>query len=572
METPAIDLINERTIHHYPLTWREVHIPMRDGSYLAANLYQPDADGQFPTIASLCPYGKDLHFTEFAPANPTIVPEYAHSQDKGPLISWEATDPDFWVPQGYAVLRIDERGIGRSPGVLDLLSESTKHDYYDAIEWVAAQPWSNGKTGLLGVSYLAMSQWAVASEQPPHLTCIIPWEGSVDYYADFAYPGGILANGFLDFWFAHGVLENQYNPDHAFSPEQLQANRVDFPAFARHNPLRNEAWARHSADLSKVEVPFLSASNWFSAGIHTRGNFRAFQQAASPHKWLTVHVGSHVGEFYAEGGRALQKQFFDFWLRGIDTGLLAEPRVKVALPTGGSNFTWRYEDEYPLRRTQWQPFYLDAASGQLGSEPWPAAAQASYQGDHDRESAHWAHPYLLKPFSKSEVSAKRLLFETPPFAAETVLMGPMKLRLWVSSTQEDLDVFVSLRHLDAHGQEVVNRGSNTANFPISQGWLRASLRKLDPAQSTPTKPYYAYDEVQPLVPGQPYPLEIELWDSAMLVPAGHSLLLEVGSQNQSGCGITTQWAEDRTWDADATLYTGGEYDSHLLLPIIPPAA
>lgn len=190
-------LINETTNHFYQLIWREVRIPMRDGSHLAANLYQPDGPGQFPVIMSMCPYGKDLHFTEFAPANPTIKAEYAHSQDKGSLLSWETPNPEFWVPQGYVVLRIDERGIGHSPGKLDILSESLKEDYYDAVEWAGTQEWSTGKVGLLGISYLAMSQWAVASLQPPHLTCIIPWEGTVDYYAEFTYPGGMLANGFI---------------------------------------------------------------------------------------------------------------------------------------------------------------------------------------------------------------------------------------------------------------------------------------------------------------------------------------------------------------------------------------
>ena len=132
-----------------------------------------------------------------------------------------------------------------------------------------------------------------------------------------------------------------------------------------------------------------------------------------------------------------------------------------------------------------------------------------------------------------------------------------------------MDVFVSLRNIGPDGQEVVNSGSNTSDFPISQGWLRASLRKLDEQESTEYKPIYAYDEVQKLTPNRAYPLEIELWDSAMVVAAGHSLLLEIGSQNQSGCGMTTQTAEGRIWDADVTLHTGGEYDTHLLLPIIP---
>lgn len=560
---------NERSNHFYELTWKEVKIPMRDGNYLAANLYQPNADGDFPVIMTMCPYGKDTHFSQFAPANPTVAIEYTHLQDKGPLLSWETPNPEYWVPQGYAVLRVDERGIGNSPGKLDILSCALKKDYYDAIEWAGTQAWSNGRIGLLGISYLAMSQWAVASEQPPHLACIIPWEGTVDYYADFCYPGGIQVNGFLSFWWENGVLTHQYNPGGSLSEEQLQDNRIDFPEMVKNNPLRDQSWTNRFSDLSKVEVPLLSASNWFSAGMHTRGNFLGFQNAASEHKWLEVHIGSHVGEFYTAQGRELQKKFLDYWLKGIDTGITREPKVKLAIPRGGNSYTWRYENEYPLKRTQWTRFYLDASSKLLSVELPQAKSQLCYDGDKERESRHWAKPFMVKAFSREENNSKRILFETAPFENETEILGPIKLRLWASSTTDDMDIFVSLRNIDPLGNEVVNSGALTDQFPISQGWLRASLRKTDDQISAEYKPYYSFDEIQKLIPGEVYPLDIEIWDSAIVVAKGNRLLLEIGSQNQSGCALLTQTADDRVWEADVTLYTGDEFDSYLLLPIIP---
>lgn len=561
--------INERSNHFYELTWKEVKIPMRDGNYLAANLYQPNADGDFPVIMTMCPYGKDTHFSQFAPANPTVAIEYTHLQDKGPLLSWETPNPEYWVPQGYAVLRIDERGTGNSPGKLDILSSALKRDYYDAIEWAGTQAWSNGRIGLLGISYLAMSQWAVASEQPPHLACIIPWEGTVDYYADFCYPGGIQVNGFLSFWWENGVLTHQYNPGGSLSEEQLQDNRIDFPEMVKNNPLRDQSWTNRFSDLSKVEVPLLSASNWFSAGMHTRGNFLGFQNAASEHKWLEVHIGSHVGEFYTAQGRELQKKFLDYWLKGIDTGITRGPKVKLAIPRGGNSYTWRYENEYPLKRTQWTRFYLDASSKLLSAELPQAKSQLCYDGDKERESRHWAGPFMEKAFSRGENNSKRILFETAPFENETEILGPIKLRLWASSTTDDMDIFVSLRNIDPLGNEVVNSGALTDQFPISQGWLRASLRKTDDQISAEYKPYYSFDEIQKLIPGEVYPLDIEIWDSAIVVAKGNRLLLEIGSQNQSGCALLTQTADDRVWEADVTLYTGDEYDSYLLLPVIP---
>lgn len=565
----TVDRDQETTNHFYGLTWKEVTIPMRDGSFLAANLYQPDAPGRFPVILSICPYGKDLHFTEFGPNNPKIKPAYAHLQDKGPLLGWETANPDYWVPQGYAVLRIDERGIGQSPGRLDVLSEGLKRDYYDAIEWASVQDWSTGKVGLLGISYLAISQWGVASLQPPHLACMIPWEGACDLYAEFAYPGGMLANGFIDFWWKNGILPNQYNPDGRISEEELAQNRVEFPQLVRQHPMRDATWEARSADLAKIEVPFLSAANWFSAGIHTRGNFLAFQQAPSEHKWLEVHLGSHVGQFYTIEGHDLQKRFLDYWLKGLDTGLMREPRVKLAIPTSDNSYKWRYENEYPLSRTVWQSLALDAATLTLSRDMSGTEAAAGFEGDHDRESRGFGKPYMMKPFSANEASAKRLLFRTAPFTHETEILGPIKLRLWASSSTDDMDIFVSLRQLDAEGREVTHEGANAEDYPVSQGWLKASLRHTDPARSTPSKPFYTFDRIEKLVPGTPYALDIELWDSAAVIAAGHSLLLEIGSQNQSGAGLQLQTADDREWGADVTLHTGGRFDSHLLLPVIP---
>lgn len=568
MDKPNID-INQRTNFFYKIKWREVKIPVRDGGYLTANLYQPDAEGLFPVIMSMCPYGKDIHFSQFAPANPTIAIEYSHSQDKGPLLSWETPNPEFWVPQGYAVLRVDERGIGNSPGKLDILSETLKKDFYDAIEWAGIQPWSNGNIGLLGISYLAMSQWAVASEQPPHLKCIVPWEGTVDYYAEFCYPGGIQTNGFLSFWWRNGILPRQYGANQGYSEEQLQANRIDFIKFVKDHPLRDESWKKRSADLNKVKIPFLSASNWFSAGMHTRGNFLAFQKAASEHKWLEVHIGSHVGAFYSEEGRALQKRFLDYWLKEIDNGLMNEPKVKLAIPHGENKYTWRYENEYPLKRTQWTRFYLDANSKQMTLKQPTESTAVSYHGDKDCESKYWARPFMMKPFNLNEKNTKRVMFETEPFGNETEILGPIKLRLWASSTTDDMDIFVSLRNIDPNGEEVTNSGALTETFPISQGWLRASLRKVDEKISTEYKPYYTFDEIQKLIPDQIYSLDIEIWDTAIVLNKGHRLLLEIGSQDQSGCALVTRTSEDRNWNADVTIYTGNEFDSYILLPIIP---
>jgi putative CocE/NonD family hydrolase len=113
--------------------------------------------------------------------------------------NWETADPEKWVPDGYVCVRVDSRGAGRSPGYLDIFSAQETRDYYECIEWAGTQPWSNGKVGLLGISYYAISQWLVAALQPPHLAAICPWEGASDYYREFTHHGGIL-DTFVSVW------------------------------------------------------------------------------------------------------------------------------------------------------------------------------------------------------------------------------------------------------------------------------------------------------------------------------------------------------------------------------------
>ena len=179
---------------------------MRDGVTLRVNVYRPPGDGPFPVILSAHPYGKDvlprrtrrgwrLSF-QFRIMN---QPEpYQISSETG----WEAPDPVTWVARGYVVINADARGAGTSDGVGSLLSDDEARDVYDLIEWAGTQPWSNGRVGMLGVSYLAISQYKAAALRPPHLAAICPWEGFTDAYRDFMTPGGIPERGFSVIWTA----------------------------------------------------------------------------------------------------------------------------------------------------------------------------------------------------------------------------------------------------------------------------------------------------------------------------------------------------------------------------------
>ena len=157
----------------------DVHLPTAepnipgDPLIMRANVYRPKADGRYPVLVTCGPYGKDIHYEQFHAESFSLV----NPKQKSPHSAWEVPDPGYWTSEGYAIVRADERGSGNSPGKLDSLGPTVWNGFFDLIEWAADQPWSNGRVGLLGISYYAASQWAVAARNPRGLACMIPWEG-----------------------------------------------------------------------------------------------------------------------------------------------------------------------------------------------------------------------------------------------------------------------------------------------------------------------------------------------------------------------------------------------------------
>ena len=192
---------------------KNVRVDTRNGSHVMVNVFRPEGDGRYPALLNVSPYAKDLHTKDGFPEIWVEMREHMPKLDEKSTLSlhtWETNDPEIWVPYGYACVRMDVPGSGKSPGKLDCYSPTEAAATYDAIEWAAAQPWCNGKVALMGISYLAIIQWRVASEQPPHLTCICPWEGEFDYYREWARHGGILSNAFNELWYPTQVLPLQH--------------------------------------------------------------------------------------------------------------------------------------------------------------------------------------------------------------------------------------------------------------------------------------------------------------------------------------------------------------------------
>src|SRR5581483_5476386 len=354
----------------------DVPIRMDDGLVLREDVYSPD-EGRHPAILSYGPYAKGLAFQEgyktaweiMARENPDAL---AGSSNR--YQNWEVVDPEKWVPEGYACVRVDSRGAGRSPGYLCHNNARETRDIYECIEWSAAQFWCTGRVGMNGISYYASNQWRAAALKPPHLAAICVWEGWNDAYRESARHGGIICS-FRKNWqdmqvktVQHGGGERgKKNPNtgelvcgpETLSEEELERNREDMWHAFLSREMDEPYYRERSAELAKVTVPLLTAANWGGQGLHTRGNFEGFMRSASRQKWLEVHGGSHWAPFYTDYGRKLQLAFFDHFLKDARNGWERRPRVQLNVRHPGERYELRMEEEWPLARTQWTRYYLE---------------------------------------------------------------------------------------------------------------------------------------------------------------------------------------------------------------------
>ena len=563
----------------------DVPIAMDDGLVLRADVFRPLADGRHPVILTYGPYAKGLAFQDGYPsAWQRMVaehPDVPHGSSNK-YQNWEVVDPEKWVPDGYVCVRVDSRGAGRSPGYIDHFSPRETKDFYDCIEWAGVQPWSNGKVGLNGISYYGINQWHVASLQPPHLAAMCVWEGAADWYRDMTHHGGILCTFWAN-WYDMQVKTVQYGlglrgarsrvtgelvcGDETLSERQLYANRCDFGDEILAHPLDDAYHKARSPVWEKITAPLLTAANWGGQGLHPRGNFEGFVRAASKEKWLEAHGIEHWTHFYTDYGRLHQKRFFDYYLKGDKNGWGAQPRVQLQV-RHVDRFVERHENEWPIARTQWTKFHLDPAGQALRLEPAKSAATIAFDALGDG-----------------------LTFLSPPLERETEITGPLAAKLAVSSTTADADLFLVFRVFTPDLREVTFMGAIDPHTPIAQGWLRASHRKLEPRLSTEYRPYHTHDELLPLTPGEPVPLDVELWPTSIVVPAGHRIALSVRGRDYEwqkstgarlsnfknelrGCGpFLHDDPRDRppaVFGGRTTLHVGPDRPAYVLVPIIPP--
>jgi predicted acyl esterase len=447
------------------------------------------------------------------------------------MSKFESPDPGYWCRRGYAVANVDPRGIGHSEGDFIQFGTQDAQDGYDFIEWAAEQPWCNGRIGMAGNSCVAMTQLRIASQCPPHLVCIAPWEATTDMYRESLCEGGIPARSFVRMVMAEAVGPN-YIDD---TPDNLTL----YPY------INCTYWKDKDPIWENIKIPVYLTACWNH--FHLRGSFNAFRRIKSKKKWIRAHRNFEWPDAYANENLQDLERFFDRYLKLERNGWELTPRVRIEVQDvyEFNYMTNRAEDSFPLKRTKYEKLYLNAANMTMQNTPVENEASVSY----DSKTGEVTFDYR--------------------FEEDTEITGYMKLRLYVAAeSYNDMDLFINVQKLSTT-KEFLPITLFGEPHPGVWGKMRVSRRKLDEKLSTDYNPVQAHTCDEKLEPGQIVPVDIEIVPTSRFWHKGQYIRVQI-----SGRYIREDWFEPLIWDTDNhgnhLIYTGGQYESFLQIPVIPP--
>ena len=519
--------VNQRTYTAEPgiICEQDVQVTLRDGTKIYTDIFRPEGQTGIPCIVSWSYFGKRQAegSTEWQLMG---VPQQTVSK----MAKFESPDPAYWCHKGYAVANVDPRGVGHSQGDINMFGTQDARDGYDFIEWAATQPWCNGRVGMSGNSGVAMTQWRIAAEQPPHLACIAPWEGTGDLYRESLAEGGITMKSFNNFIVGSLVGENYVE---------------DTAAMIESHPFLDAYWEDKIPRWDKIKIPCYTTVCWNH--FHLRGSTEGFRRIRSRKKWLRCHREFEWPDTYAPCNLEDLKNFYDRYLKDIRNGWELTPKVRIEIMDAYEyDFqTNSAENEFPLARTQYKKLYVDAAKNALSFEPVAQESKITYDADTG-----------LVNFDIT-------------FNETTEITGYMKLRLWVEAEgNDDMDLFIAIQKLDDKGEWLPVSVLKEAH-PGAWGKMRVSRRALDPKLSTDFQPIQAHQKDEKLKPGEIVPVDIEICPHSRIWHKGQQLRIRV-----SGNYIREGWFEPFFWDrvnkGTHIIHSGGKYDSCLQIPVVPP--
>jgi uncharacterized protein len=558
---------------------RSVPVNMRDGVVLYADIYRPQSPGKFPVLLERTPYNKDSS-VNFA------IRAAAH---------------------GYVVIVQDVRGRYKSAGEWYPFKHESE-DGYDTVEWAAALPYSDGKVGMFGGSYVGATQMLAAIAHPPHLAGICPVVTASNYHDNWTYQGGALAQWFDESW-TTGLAQDTVNRYLATVSNAVEGSRTlplaNYPLFNVKGNLEENGltakfapyfldWLAHPSfddywrqwsiqdHYADIQVPALTVAAWYDLfqggslrnyiGIRAQGG----SEAARKGQQLLIIIGGHAGlgrkvgdvDFgptaeFNEDDTTLN--WYDFLFKGIKNEFAKSTPVKIFVM--GTN-TWRDEDAWPLARAVTTRYFLhssgraNSSSGNGMLSQTPPATEPTDQYVYDPEdpvptiggplccdAVHLAAgPRDQRPV---ELRQDVLVYSAVPFAADTEVTGPVSVELYAKSSALDTDFTAKL----------VDVWPNGFAQNLTEGIVRARYRD---SQSEPSL----------LVPGNIYKFNIDIWSTSNVFLAGHTLRLEISSSNfprfnrNLNNGKSNNGGE-RPQKATNIILHDSKHPSALVLPVVP---
>ncbi|HET9319923.1 MAG TPA: CocE/NonD family hydrolase [Bryobacteraceae bacterium] len=536
-----------------------VPIPMRDGVHLAANVFLPSDTVRVPAILVRTPYSK----------GDGLTPNYR-----------------AFVDHGYAMVIEDARGRYESEGVFDPFGQEPK-DGDDTLNWIARQPWSDGKVGMLGGSYLGIVQWKAALLENPHLKAIAPVVSGYDDYRDRYYStGGAFQIGHRLLWMSENLRAPGFMPP-SFDEyvRALPLRSADMAAIGQRSEILQKVLDHPSYDafwrsvstrehLDKVRVPVFSVGGWYDCFVESDlAAFSALQRNSGVHRIVIGPWPHNMSlkfadvDFGRESGapiRRMQIEWFDQWLKAKDTPMMSRPPVRIFVM--GAN-RWRDEHEWPLARAKMTPLYLASrrgantltGDGSLNPRPPRRSPADHFEFDprHPVPTAGGANCCNPKVFPWGPVDQRAverradvLVFSSPPLTEDLEVTGPVRVELYAATSAKDTDFTAKLVDVFPNG-EARN---------LTDGILRLRYRA-------------SLENPQPAIPGEIYRLVIDAGVTSNVFLKGHRVRVEISSSNfprfdrnpNTGRAIAD---ETLLRKAQQTIYHDREHPSRVMLPVI----